>query len=230
MKKTVLCLILIALFLIGGCASKETSKDLSLTNNDIRKDPPKSIAVHSLEQLDEMRAMAQSSDEDALREYLCSIEGGGANSRKDLIEFVDMIDSLPVVDLIEGDITWICNSIDTEKGTHVVFITLKAADGRWTRLEYNLSENDVDAKIKQNITEGAAEIKNVKSSDGKIIAFTEKKEAHPSGAGELYTWNVTINEILTNVAYYTPKENNINISELIKDIQVMTIKELSIKK
>ena len=74
------------------------------SNEETTGEPAPAISLHSMDDLQKMRDMCASAEEDELEKYLCSIEGGGATSRKDLETFLEAVDSLPLLSLVEGDI------------------------------------------------------------------------------------------------------------------------------
>ena len=107
-----------------------------------------SINLRSLAQLDEMREMISCTDEEKLNRYLMGLEGGGAKSRTDLISFVNLIESLPILEFLEGDIVLICHkNITTDGGNDVVVISTQGINGNWTRVEYLVYAKDVNAEI-----------------------------------------------------------------------------------
>ena len=66
-----------------------------------------SISINSREKLKEMRQMAECEDEETLKSFLRSVNGGGAKSREDLVEFLRLIDSIPILNFVDGTVTWI---------------------------------------------------------------------------------------------------------------------------
>lgn len=226
MKRMFAFILIVSLLALVGCNSTGTRDD----NDNGHKEPPKSIGVRSLDQLNEMRQMVLCADENELHKYLNKIEGGGANSRDDLIDFLNLIDSLTVLDLIEGNITWISNSKDESTGTSVVYLTIQSSNEEWVRMEYMVSVENVTSEIDAMKTAGkinaSEEIKNIQTPDGKIKAVAERKEAHPSGVGDTYTWTLIVDGVLTNVVYYTSAAHDVSLPEVIKDIRITDIAQI----
>ncbi len=166
-------------------------------------DPPPAISVRSMQELDEMREMMLCRDEAKLEQYLRGVEGGGADNREDLSFFVDLIDSVPYVKFIEGDVSWI--SYTNNEKAEVLYISLNSPNGDWTRIEYFLSELDVQASIEDRVASqetGETFSPPLQSNDGKIKLYHEMRVPHPSDVGELITWTVDIDGISAKMVFY----------------------------
>ena len=223
----VCCLVILLVFGIG-----ENGPSLRPTDDThIHGAPLPAISLRSLAELDEMREMIACADEEKLNKYLRSIEGAGARNREDLIAFVNMIDSLPILELIEGEITWISHqgiSFHSDgKADEVVFISTKAANGDWTRVEYLVWEKDVDAEIAHR--KSSCEFRYstidspIQSSDARITVYSEVIEAHPSGIGYTISWNVVVDGILARVIYYSEDIDGIQAESVFGDLTIGTL-------
>ena len=166
-------------------------------------DPPEAISVRGLAQLSEMRSMLKSSDEE-LEIYLRSVEGGGADSRADIEYFLAIIDSVPFLEVIDGEISWISLSPDSD----VLYITTKASNGDWIRLEYHLSM-DPSVGVERFGSDKSVIYEPVKSKDGRVTAYSQVKEAHPSGKGNTIELTLTVDDILVYAVYYTSSDKEI---------------------
>ena len=228
------------ILLVAGIGEK--GLNLRPTRNPIRYDDPPledpaqySITLDSLAELDEMREMISCTDEKTLNSYLSGIRGRGARSRDDLIAFVNLMDSLPILELIEGEITWISHEgisfHSTDKSDEVVFISTKAANGDWTRVEYLVWEKDVNAEIAHRKASG--EFKHstidrpIQSNDGRIKVYSEVREAHPSGIGYTISWNVVVDGILIRVVYYSENIDDIQAETVFDDLIIRTLNTVS---
>ena len=188
--------LLLSLTLLAACSEPTSS-------NEGASDPPPSISVRSTQELNTMRQMIACEDEAELMQYLSGIEGGGADSREDLKFFVDLIDSVPYVKWIEGDITWISYRISDVAET--LYISLETPNGDWTRIEYDLSLRDTEQEIEARLATqevGERFSTPLRSGDGRILVYHEMRKAHPSGQGELITWLVGIDGMLANIVFY----------------------------
>lgn len=194
-------------------------------------EPPESIQVRSLEQLDEMRMMLRQTDEE-LDAYLLNATGGCADSKEDLVSFLDLIDSLPVLEVIEGDIIWIAHFYDQDRSTGkkqdgVVYISTMGSNGDWTRIEYLLSVKDVSGELEKLRADGEFDksvISDVlQSNNGRVKVFSEIKKRHPNGNGDLIEWMITIDNTLARVVYYTSDSSDIQTSSVFGDISLTQI-------
>jgi len=245
MKKRYLIIVIVLLVIFSGCKADNTdgynssnitehnnvtSENKSTEPND-HAEPPKSIQVRSLEQLNEMRMMLQRSDEE-LDAYLLSSAGGGAESKEDLVNFLDLIDSLPVLELVDGDIVWIAHFYDQDPSTDkkhdgVVYISTMGSNGDWTRIEYLLSVKDVSGELEKLRAEGQFDKSMISEEfqckNGRVKVFSEVKEKHPDGNGDVIEWMTTIDNTLARVVYYTSDSSNIQTSSVFGDIPLTQI-------
>jgi hypothetical protein len=205
--KKLLFICMIALVVFTACQTHSSDG-----TNDIfgeASEPSSYIGVRSLAELEIMREMVNSNDADAVEQYLRSVEGGGAHSKKDLKQFLSIVDSAPYAVLIEGDITWISysvgQSIDTGKDYKMLFITTEASNGDWVRIEYNLLEKDVATNINAAVeaTSNSLLSQPMQSSDKKVTLYTETREPHPSGTGTTIVWIAEIDGVYARIVYYT---------------------------
>ncbi len=204
--------------------SNPNSNDKTATEEPL---PSQSIEIESLEKLNEMREMVTCDDEMRLAQYIQSISDSGVQGKDDLFAFVKMIDSLPQIPILDGNITWICfsHSIseDTGKETNVVYVTTEAGNGNWTRVEYVLSVADISQKIldeKASIGEGSILNSPVKNSDGNLTLHVETRNPHPSGNGTMIQWIGEVDGIFTRIYYFTNAPGEVETESLFRNIQI----------
>ncbi len=241
MKKIAIWNIVIALLLLVGChatgldasTSEPISGNTQITeaSSSSHIAPPKTIELQGLADLEKMRQMVTCQDENELDAYLRSIPGGGAESREDLTKFVDLVESLPIMTLIDGDITWISYSSPSETNKDIAFVTIKSANGEWTRLEYRLFVKDIPAQIEAMKVSGeisaAEKIDNLQTTDGRIKVYSENKKAHSTEKGNLYTWLMSIDGVLTNVVYYTEKTELVDLSKTLHSVPITDLADMT---
>lgn len=256
MKKTLVAILAVALLILVGCQqipiepfendSKGSEGGLSETwsensapglSESIYEEAPQgeplneSISVSSVEELDYMRAMLSCTDEDEIATYLMSVDGGGAHCKEDLAVFLKMVDSIPLVDLLEDStISWICYSIgeSAESGEQyeVLFISMKAKSGDWVRFEYMLSAEDASKEVTEQIEKLSS--KNVLAQpvfgSGKRIAiYSEVREKHVSGTGEILKCVAVIDGFYANIVYYSAEENTMNAKNITGRAEIFTL-------
>lgn len=168
------------------------------------------ISVRSLNELNQMREMLSCNDEEALKTYFRSIAGGSVDSKDDLKKFLSLIDSLPYFELIEGEIVWIAYykgvSEDTGKPYEFVYISSEASNGEWTRIEYNLSETDVSAKLKDEKTVFS---EPARYADEKLTLYSKSTKKLSDRKGDIIQWVADIDGILSNIVYYSLDESDV---------------------
>ena len=252
MKKAIICTTLILAIFLVGCQSVDVQEN-SLQNDDLESNlgeqissnsnlsdkeltedplPSQSIEIQDLETLNEMRNMVACKDETQLEQYVQSIASSGVQSKDDLICFVKLMDSLPHISILDGNITWIqfSHSIseDTGKETNVVYVTTQADNGDWTRVEYVLSIADVSQKIfdeKISVGESSVLTSPVKNSDEKLTLHIETRAPHPSGKGTMIQWVGDVDGIFTRICYYTNNADNVKTDTLFGNVQISNISQ-----
>lgn len=246
MKKIIIVVcVLMLLVLSASCASAPKITIDSLTTESNKTTEPKSggvpnrsIGVRSLEQLEEMRKMAELEDEEALAMYLPSVEGGGAQSREDLINFLKLVDSLPIIEFIDGTVVWISHltgyTMDAE-GKHTknyydyIIVSTEAKNGDVTRVSYSFLINDVSAEMEKRKTEGNfidSTLKSpIESKNGKIKVYCETREKHVSGEGDVINWTLDVDGIYTQVVYWTNDMESIVTENVFENVVVTNISD-----
>ena len=238
MKKLVLILIALV-FILTGCQKQpedelqNNTKGNDSENTTNHVDPNPSINIHGLEELEKMREMAESKDEEALNLYLRSVNGGGAHNREDLIAFLDLIDSLPILKLIDGEINRICHEEGERPTTgeyyNEVIISTRTANEEYTMIVFSLMIDDIPAEIeRRKTTEELAEsiLKTpLQTKDGRIKVYSEARKEHPSGIGDFITWILDLDGIYTGVIYYTKHADEVRANEVFQNVVIQSISD-----
>ena len=232
MKKMLLFFALMAVILFVGCHGGDNSDSLSQSNSDdqtvIRYPlPSQTVEVQGMEEWEEMKQMAKCNDEVQLEQYIQSVVNRGIQSKDDLLAFVELMESLPQIPILNSDITWMRFSRgvseDTGKETIVVYILTEAKNGDWTRVEYVLSVMDVSKKIaeeKGTIDKNTILTSPIKTHDQKMELHIETREPHPSGQGTMIKWVGEVDGIFTRIYYYSQKAEEVKTEQLLHDIQI----------
>ena len=151
--------------------------------------PGPSISLDGLQALAKMRAMIATEDEHKLAQYLSSIEGGGANDRQDLINFVALVDGTPYPWLMQGEVSGL--TYQTTNQSESFLVKVVAENGDWVLCEYMLSVSDAAAyleSIKQEISDANLLKAPVSSADGALTLHTEARETAQDGELARITW------------------------------------------
>ncbi len=180
------------------------------------------IIINSLTELDKMREMLSCTDEAKLNNYLKGIAGGGANSRTDLVNFINTVDSAPLLSVAEGDITFISHTMarspSTEEKAECLMITSKMPNGNWTRIEYVLSVTDIQQELTKLSEDGSAVLLPEPITDGNdpITVYAEKRMPLPSEAGEIINLTVEIDGSFARLVCYSTEVGTFSIAELLE--------------
>ena len=213
MKKKLLMLVIALTIIMCGCQKVgDTNTIDQQSNNEINATEIAnksehagkiSIIIKSLDQIDEIKAIINEEDEAKAFDTLIEFPGAGLKSKEDLVRFLEVVNDLPTLKLIDGEISTISYekgfAQDTGKEYEFAYISIKANDGTWVRFEYLLSKEN-SATIDTNISSTEQGItvfsKPVQSADGRVKIFSEQSEDHPSGVGKLFTWAFAYRSIL----------------------------------
>ncbi len=235
MKRLLICLLAISLFLLFGCQNRNTnggtdvegtpSEEISGDENDlvfISPDTIWGIDVRSIGELNEVRHKLSCSDEE-FNEYF-----GSRMTKENLAYFLDLVDSIPYVPIVDGDIIWIsyCHerSIDSGKYVKSLIISTESENGEWTRLQYRFSvsdEPDVDEPVTTPPPQDATVFTPpILSDDGEISVFAERRGDHPSGTGDFIEWYAHVDGIYTVIYYHVPDADLVDTSELFGKLSV----------
>lgn len=223
---TIYITVIFLIFVVGCSAGIENSAVNSILDSPM---PGKGISIQSLEEFEEMKAMVTESDQNQLNKYLQRFNGSGIE-KNDLETFVALVESIPYINLIDGKISWISYSTGTSQDTglthKVLYVTAKASNGDWVRLEYLLSEKDVAGKIaKESAEEKDTSLITtpIRNQDGKITLHTETREKHPSDPGDVISWVANVDGIFTRVTYYTTNASKVDTASLLGELQITGI-------
>lgn len=235
MKK--ILLFIAALFMVvctTGCGSVSDDKDLSLssakqestlnssnkTTNNTQEEPQSKyvISIRSKDQLNELRNSLSKSEKEN-KNYYDSIEGGSVQSKEDVVLFLNLIESLPVIDFFDGEISWICYdagiSADTNEFNESAYITVKS-DKDWARFEYQL--DDENSSIMTKVDQFSSDLEEeVCNKTNTVKLYSETIKEHSSGSGNIITWNMIIQDFPVTVVYYSSDEKNIDIKKIINE-------------
>ena len=211
--KKVLSLFMVLLLAISlfACGKEEAKQPtIPALEEDHHVQPPKSISVRSLAELNEMRDMINCTDEEVLTGYLRSVEGGGADSVADLEEFIKLYDILPKFDLM-GDITWVA------KFDEAFFITTTDEEGNGFMVQYQYRKQGqpLDLTTSEGILTAP-----IKSADGKVTIYTETRTPLESGVGESIRYRGTLNNIPIFIKYIVRNDVSVNTAQLFSTITV----------
>ena len=238
MKKVLICLLAISLFLLFACQNGNTDGGTDIEGtppgetpggeNDqvfISPDTIWGISIRSMQELDEMRQMLSFSDEefnDYSRHNL---------TKENLAYFLELVDSIPYVPIVDGDIVWIDYSyertIDSRKYVKDLIVSTESDNGESIRLQYIFSisdEPDVDETVTTPPPQDATlHIPPILSDDGEISVFAERRGDHPSGIGDFIEWYAHVDGIYTRIYYHTLDADKVDTNELFSKLSIRNL-------
>lgn len=180
-------------------------------------DPLPSITLQSLAELETMREMVTCEDEQVLQEYLHSITGGGAQSRQDLIDFLNLVDNTPYVRFVDGEITGLTYNKTDERFS----VSVEAENGESIYVSYEFGISDVE----KNMEKAARKLgrKNLLSAplsgaDGRLTLYTETRE--PGSNGDVIRWQGMLDGIAVYIVYRVADADRIDTVALVGSLEV----------
>ena len=190
-------------------------------------EPPAEITVNNIAELEQMRAMLASEDEQALNEYLSAFSGGYW-SKQDLTEFLNLVDSTPYAEILQGEIIWLNYSRGTDQAGvpyETLNVSIEAEDGTWVRYRYILSVEDATEHLEmltQQVGNENLLTSILDTADGRLALHTETRKPHPSGTGDLVTWWGELDSTVVEIAYYVDDQSTVNTQSIISRTEVFT--------
>ncbi len=225
--KKILCFLLVMTLLLAGCQAvtpnepQDPGENPTVNVHEIFTDPTaKTIDIRSLSELETLRTMATSKDTEAVQTYLLSL-GGGSVTQTDLVNFLKLLDALPKLDILDGEISWI--SLMVTENAVAFYTTVKAGNGDWVRTEYILSVTDIDAELAEiRNSEDAASLlaTPVTAADGRLKLYTENVHTSEDKPGSTTTWRMSVDGIYGFLVYHSETAAAVDAASLFRDAVV----------
>ena len=244
--KRIFCIILVliyALISLFGCnnaPNNKSSDTFSTQSTDtgpistekitevIYSDPPmkRSVSVDSLEELSQLRELMFCTDQQELESSLLKF---GFFNVNDLSIFLEIVDSVPYPNVMDGDITWIAYDEYEENIEYtVLYVTVTAENGYSARIIYRPRLVDPVSTAELRASEAASLISQpISSEDGRVTIWAEFRDSHPVYPNANYVeWIAIIDGIFTEILYVFPNTDNINTEEFLESISISSIAQL----
>lgn len=191
------------------------------SSTDDGDDPVEAIVLRNLSAYEQLQDMAYTEDEEALQQYLLSIEGGGAESREDILDFLEVMALLPIPELIDGKVIYLQYRAEAEDAT----ITLMARDGSWIRITYYLSadSNSLEDRYESGEFVDSELDAPIISEDQTNSLYNETRAPYPVGSGSEIVWDMQIAGITAHIYYYTNDAEAVNTQLVIQNLKVTNL-------
>lgn len=230
MKKWVIVLVA-ALLLLTGCQAADTP----IINECLDPGPPFAIRVNSITELQQLKEIVESKDEKKLQE--ANRAQSSTYSVESIVEFVDITSSLPVLKILDGEITEISytwreernwdasgNLESIEPFHETVYITMKAANGSRVAFTYSL---DAKGKPIEDILESFDQEKSslqkpFQAIDNRCFVYHETRD-HQAKTGEVITWYTVIDGIPVRIRYDSENTVSIKAETVFQNAAIITI-------
>lgn len=241
--KRIFCIILViisAIISFSGCnnASNNVESDNFSTQSIdtipistekqtqvIYSGPPmkRSVSVDSLEELSQLRELMSCTDQQELESSMLKF---GILNINDLSNFLAMVDSVPYLNVMDGNITWIAYDEYEENIEYtVLYVTVTAENGDSVRITYRPKlVNPTSWAHMRAKQESSSLITNpLKSEDKRITLFSEVKEKHPVYPGQYVEWIGLVDGIGVEILYYAANISGINSNSLLSSLTISSL-------
>lgn len=190
-------------------------------SNSEQMDPVRAIVLRNTQQLQEMQDMANTQDTQALQQYLLSLEGGGADNREDIVEFLNVVEELPIPDIIDGKVFFIQYRSDAQDAT----ISVMARDGSWIRITYYLyaDSNSLEDRYEAGEFADSELDAPIYSNDNTNSIFNENRAPYPVGTGSEIVWDIQLSGITAQIYYYTNNADAVDTQVLMENLKVTNL-------
>ncbi len=208
----------------NGLNASESGNDTEVVSSDINEMPKDTVVqVRSLVELNEMREVMTSGDEQRIGTYIKKVSNGDKN---DVLKFLKIVDKIPYLELIDGEVVWIARyvgvSVDTGKAQDVLFISTRAESGEFTRVEYMLGVTDFDAQLSSWMdgaqTDVSGVLQPIVSKKEPISVHFEKvtPDFYEDGYDSV-EWVMKIDGMFVRVAYKTLDASRVSIEQILSN-------------
>ena len=186
------------------------------------------ITLDSLDQLAQMRQISAAGDEVALQAYLGQLEGSDADSRQALLEFLSLVDSIPVVQLMDGTVCRLSHQkspVSQDTYENVLELSFENPQGQQVRLEYLLSVKDIAAMEQQvqsapGVTALDIDLQ-LEATGDRLRVFGEQRSQG------IITWYLSINGLYAQATYRAADAATINTTQIFAGLSVIRISDLT---
>ena len=197
--------------------SSEENVESTLGNAD----PIEAIVLRNLEAYEQLCNMAQTEDEETLQQYLLSVEGGGADSREDIMDFLEVVEHLPIPELIDGKVIFIQYRAEAKDAT----ITLMSRDGSWIRITYYLyaDSNSLENRYESGEFADSELDAPIISEDQTNSIYNETRAPYPVGTGSEIVWDIQIAGVTAQIYYYTNDAASVDTQAMMRNLKLTNL-------
>ena len=202
-------------------ASEEASE-----NTGINGESPVTYgkSVDSLDELSQMREIFYCTDKESLESTLLH---WGCYTTEELLPFLDAVDSIPHIYILNWDITWVSYSESDIYSNKVLNVTTTAENGDWVRISYFLQiadgEDPMSWAIERASRKDAEILEPIESQDKRVSLISEARYKHPVYEGDCVEWLGTVDNIAAEILYYSTNIDDIKTEEVLNSLTITTI-------
>lgn len=229
------CIIILAsiLFILTGCQAlsepEHSEPALSVGDQLSHGTPPKSISLYEFDELIRIKKIVALKNENDLQsvahEY--NLESGA-----DIINFLEIIESIPVLKLFDGQIIYIgyqwpvsennTNGVELSAASQnlgIVYITIQEKDGSWFRINYWLKNKDMALEDIVGASDRNTSLLKtpLQAVNGRCYVYHETREPHSTESGEVITWSAVVDGIPVMIKYYSENANTVKAETMFNN-------------
>ena len=207
----------------GSEASEKASEN---TNQNEAPPITYGISIDSLDELSQMREIFYCTDKEKVESTLLH---WGCYPAEELLPFLDVVDSVPYIDIIDGEITWVAYSESDIYSNKVLNVTKTAENGDWVRISYFLQIPDgkdpMSWVTERESRKDAVILEPIESQDKRVSLISESRYKHPVYEGDCVEWGGTVDEIAVEILYYSTKVDDIKLEEVLNSLTITSIEK-----
>jgi hypothetical protein len=151
----------------------------------------------------------------------------GCYTVEELLPFLAVVDTIPYIDILNGDITWIAYSESAIYSNKVFNITTTAENGDWVRISYFLQiaggEDPMSWAIERASRKDAVILEPIESQDKRVSLISEARYKHPVYEGDCVEWLGTVDNIAVEILYYSTNIDDIKTEEVLNSLTITSI-------
>lgn len=192
--------------------------------------PPEVFRLSNVDDLYKLSAAFETKDAEVIHNCMETM-GMYPQEEEKVRAFLTAFESIPVVELLDGTVTslycqWSAvvskdlfgKYYDDESNWFA--ITTKAEDGSWVSVDYCLGGDEVIERSLRSAKRFKFFSKPFTTENGRIIVYSEKRQAHPTQDGDMIKWVVTIDGVCAEITYFSQNIDSIKTEEVFNNARI----------
>ena len=181
-------------------------------------DPPATFLLDSLDALAAMHELASTADDATLEDALSHLWGGAAYDRETLNACLQVVDALPYLSLLEGEVT----SLEYNPEWKTARIVTEGPGGDWVRLTFYFYIEDARGEVER--WRDPLFEQPIVCCDGRVTVYLEWRTKGP--AGDRLQWWGEADGLFFNAEYHTAHLESVAAEDVFAASTLHLVSEL----